>query len=158
MDKIAFKKFCHDEFTKRGFKKHKSTYYLIRSPGLLCELSLQGSYGAAYYINCDLFLGHYSSPKEYPSHYDSDLHLRAICVLSKDTYKGEHFMTPLIEYEKYTADELLPYFAKAFDEIIMPPLVNGKRELLKNIELWHFPPPFVKTKEDVLQKLILILD
>ena len=153
MDKDEFKQFCHNEFIKRGFKKRKSTYYLASETGLLCGLSLQGSYGAAYYINCDLFIGKYNNPKDYPSQYDSDLHRRPIAVLSKDTYKGEHFMTALIEFEKYTVEELLPYFNQAFDEVIMPPLINGKQQLLKNIELWEFPLPFVKSKDEVVQKL-----
>lgn len=153
MNKADFKDFCHDEFTKRGFKKHKSTYYLESSHGLLCGLTLQGSYGAAYYINCDFFIGNYSNPKEYPSQYDSDLYHRAISVLSKDTYKGEYFMTPLIEYKRYTLEELRPYFERAFDECIMPPLLKGKQELLNHLDIWHFPDPSVKSEKEVLEKL-----
>ena len=62
-------------------------------------------------------------------------------------------LNALIEFEKYTVEELLPYFNHAFDEVIMPPLINGKQQLLKNIELWEFPLPFVKSKEEVMQKL-----
>lgn len=153
MDKCEYKKFCHDEFAKRGFKKQKGMYFLLSKDGLLCALRLQGSYGAAYYINCYYFIGNHGSPIDYPSHNNFDLYDRPIRVPSRDTYKGEHFMTPLIEYEKYSAEELLPYFNQAFEEIIMPPLLNGKQELLMNIERWGFPLPFVKSKEEVMQKL-----
>ena len=153
MNKDEYRKFCHEEFIKRGFKRQKGMYYLSNQDGLLCALRLQGSYGAAYYVNCYYFIGNYSNPKEYPSHSEFDLYDRPITVLSRDTYKGEHFMTALIEFEKYTVEELLPYFNQAFEEIIMPPLVNGKQELLMNIERWGFPLPFVKSKEEVMQKL-----
>ena len=154
MDTSEYKNFCHEEFIKHGFNKQKEMYYHSSNLGLLCALRLQkSSYGAAYYINCYYFIGSYSNPKEYPSHPEFDLYDRPICVLSKDTYKGEHFMTALIEVEKYTVEELLPYFDQAFDEKIMPPLVNGKQELLMHIERWGFPLPFVKSKEEVMQKL-----
>ena len=153
MDKNEFKKFCHDEFTKREFKKRKNAYYRASEHGLLCVLRLQKSYGEAYYINCSFFIGNFSDPKDYPAREDYDLYDRPICVISRDTYKGEHFMHAMIEYEKYTAEELLPYFTKAFDERIMPPLINGKQELLKQIDLRGFPLKHVKSKEEVLQKL-----
>jgi len=153
MEKSNFKKFCHDRFTEHGFKKHRSTYYLASSHGLLCGLTLQGSYGTAYYINCDFFIGNFEDPKSYPSQYDSDLYDRPICVLSKTTYKGEHFMTALIEYEKYTEEELQPFFDQAFNNRIMPPLQNGKQELLMHLDEWELPDSDTDQLDTIRKKL-----
>ena len=154
MDKQAFKLFCHEEFVRQGFKKYRSTYYMYSQHGLLCALWLQSSYGSGYYINCDYFIGHFLNPKTYPSHYDFDLSDRPICVTSKVTYQGQYFMTPLIEYEKYSADELRQHFNDAFEKQIMPPIRYGKKELIKNLDVWHFPDPIIKSEAEILEKLM----
>lgn len=133
MEREEFRIFCHDEFVRRGFKKRKQMYY-FQGKGILCGLSLQKSIAEAYYINCDCFIGDFSNMKSYPSMYDSDYYFR-ICVLSKDTIYGEHFMEACIEYKLYTQEELRKYFDKAFEEHIMPIVVIGKEALLKEIEI-----------------------
>lgn len=153
MEKKEFKDFCHREFTQRGFKKCKSVYYSRSPHGILCGLSLQSAYGTGYYINCDFYIGEFNDPQIYPSQYDADLYDRPICVMSKVTYKGEYFMTPLIEYEKYSIEELLPFFSQAFENRILPPLRNGKHELLTHLDEWELPDPSVKSIESVLIKL-----
>ena len=40
MTKQEFKEFCHEEFTKRGFKKRRNMWYL-QGKGLLCGMYLQ---------------------------------------------------------------------------------------------------------------------
>ena len=154
MDKQEFRSFCHEEFVRRGFKKYRSTYYIYSNCGLLCALWLQSSYGSGYYINCDFFIGYFPDSKTYPSRYDYDLSDRPICVMSKTIYRGKSFMTPLIEYEKYSADELHQYFNKAFTEQIMPPIYLGKEELIKKLDVWNFPDPTIKSEEEILKKLM----
>jgi hypothetical protein len=72
----------------------------------------------------------------YPSQYQFDLHGRPFLVKSKTTYKGQQFLTALIEYEKYTVEELMPYIQSAFVEYILPPLLNGKQEFFGKFETW----------------------
>ena len=152
MQKNEFKDFCHDEFKRYGFKKQKSMYYRYSAEGLLCSLSLQGGCNY-YYINCDFFIGQYGKPEQYPSQYEADIFGRPISVLSRDTFKGEHYMTALIEYEKYASEELKPFFTRAFEELILPPLQIGKNELLKHLlndDDWDFTDLSIKSKEDRL--------
>lgn len=128
MNKQEFKDFCHSEFIKRGFVKQRSMYY-IHGEDLLCGIYMQKSMAEAYYVNFYFFIGEYENIKSYPKFSECDVYQR-IVVLSKDTIKGEHFMTALIDYEKYTIEEIKPYFDKAFDEYIMPPVLQGKRKIL----------------------------
>lgn len=150
MTKQEFIEFCHYEFTNRGFKKKKKMYYL-NGKDLLCGLDIQKSMGEAFYINYCYFIGRYDDIKQYPSYYDNDLSKR-IEVLSKATYKGEHFMGGLIEYERYTKEELKPYFDEAFDRYIMPPITEGKNIILENKE-YYLKTVFYEEKEELLNKL-----
>ena len=152
MQKTEFTIFCHNEFIGYGFQKQKSMYYRYSAEGLLCGLSLQGGYNY-YYINCDFFIGQYGKSEQYPSQYEADIFGRPISVLSRDTINGSHFMTAMIEYENYTAEELRPFFARAFEELILPPLQIGKNELLKHLlndEEWDYTDLSIKSKEDRL--------
>lgn len=155
MDKQEFKDFCHREFTRRGFKKHKNMYYRkSEEHGLLCGLELQHSqFGRYYYINCDFFIGTFGEPKTYPTKYEYDLYRRPFLVLSRRTWNGEHYITGEIDYETYTEEELLPIFAEAFDKRIMPALLLGKKELRDHLDVWD-TPKFDKEREaDVLRRL-----
>lgn len=49
MTKQEFKEFCHEEFTKRGFKKRRNMWYL-QGKGLLCGMYLQKSMAEAFYV------------------------------------------------------------------------------------------------------------
>lgn len=149
MDKKEFKDFCHIEFTKRGFKKRKKMYYL-QGKDFLCGLYLQNSsYGKAYYVEYDFFAGQYKDIKTYPTIYDCDL-CKRICILSKETVKGKRYMDAFIEYERYSAEELKPYFDEAFEKHIMPAVVNGKEFLLKDLEYYEASR---EEKKKVLEKL-----
>lgn len=134
MTKQEFKDFCHKDFTKRGFFKKKSMYY-IKGKDLLCGLYLQKSMGDAFYVEFDFFLNNYDDVKSYPTHYESDIYNR-FTVLSKVTYKGEYFMDAMIEYERYTEEELQPYFDKVFKEHIMPVVLLGKKFILDDIDFY----------------------
>lgn len=133
MDKNQFKSFCKNEFQKRGFKKVKSLFFL---PGeeVMCCLDLQKSdYSNVYYINYHYFIGDYRSQTVFPSRYDFDIFGSRICVMSKKTDKGKYYMTAMIEYELYTEDELRPFFDKEFEELILPPVYNGKKYILDHL-------------------------
>ena len=151
MTKQEFKDFCHEEFIKRGFVKKKKMYYLS-GKDLLCGLYLQKSMGEAFYVEYDFFIGEYKEEKLYPTVYESDIDIR-ICVLSKQTIKGERFMGALIEYEKYDSEEIRPYFDEAFEKYIMPPILEGKRILLEKRE-HYFAELFSEERDAVLEKLL----
>lgn len=150
MDKKQFKEFCKNEFMKRGFKKNKNTFYLAGND-LLCGIDLQKSnYGEIYYVNYFYFIGVFENITNYPTHYESDIQGR-ICVMSKEqTIQGKQFMTPMVEYEEYTEEELRPYFDTAFKEEILPPVYQGKKFILDNLEKLYF---LTLHQEEVMEKL-----
>ena len=151
MTKAEFKSFCDKEFKRHGFRKEKKTYYLSGTKSILCSLSFQNTnYGAMYYVNYDFYIGDFFDSKNYPTYYDSDVTGR-IGVMSKtQTIKGKHFMTALIEYEEYTEEELRPFFEKAMNEEILPPVVQGKKYILDNLNKLYF---LTLHQEEVMQKL-----
>ena len=108
--------------------------------------------GEAFYVEYDFFIGEYKEEKLYPTVYESDIDIR-ICVLSKQTIKGERFMGALIEYEKYDSEEIRPYFDEAFEKYIMPPILEGKRILLEKRE-HYFAELFPEERDVVLKKLL----
>ena len=125
------KEFCHEEFTKRGFKKRRNMWYL-QGKGLLCGMYLQKSMAEAFYVEYDFFFGDFSNVKKYATTYDSDVY-RRIGVLTKE----DKMLTGLIDYELYTPDELRPYFDKAFEEHIMPAIHYGKSYILKEADYYY---------------------
>lgn len=131
MNKLEFKKFCHTEFIKRGFKKIKNGYYLQGSKDILCGIFLQKSnFGELYYVN---YCFHVCALKEniIPSYYDMDIDGGRITVKSKTQKDSKDLpiMTSQIEYENYSAEELAKYFDKEFKEMILPPIPCGQRKL-----------------------------
>lgn len=150
MTKQEFKDFCHKEFTKRGFKKRKSMYYL-EGKDLLCGLYLQKSMSDAYYVEYDFFLGEYSETNKYPTTYEADISMR-FTVLSKDTYEEEYFMDACIEYELYMEEEIKKYFDKEFEEHIMPIVEEGKERLKQDLE-YFFDEMFEEEIQSLLKKL-----
>ena len=151
MTKQEFKEFCQAKFFKRGFKKKKKMYYL-EGTEVLCGIELQKSnYGACYYVNCHFFIGNYDCPACYPTSYESDI-CRRIAVLSKDTINGQHFMDALIEYEKYDVNELKPYFERAFDDFILPPVLEGVSVFLEK-KSHYFSSVFPKDYDKVMGKI-----
>lgn len=151
MDKKQFKEFCWNEFKTRGFKRQKNAFYLV-GRDLLCGIDLQKSnYGEVYYVNFYYFIGDYHNINIYPTHYDSDIQAR-IVVMSRgrNTIKGEHFLTEMVEYEEYTEDVLKPFFDKEFKERILPPLIQGKRFILENLGKLY---GLTLRQEEVLKKL-----
>ena len=45
-------------------------------------------------------------------------------------------MDAMIEYERYTEEELQPYFDKVFKEHIMPVVLLGKKFILDDIDFY----------------------
>ncbi len=154
MDRKEFKAFCHEEFTRRGFRKKKSMYYLkSREHGLLCGLELQPGHDY-FYINCNFYMGEFDERQPYPTKYAFDLYGRPVRVWSQDTVNGQPFMDAMIEYAYHTPETLTPYFEEAFEKWILPPLREGKQELWKNLDTVWIPPIHDKKQvEDVMRKL-----
>ena len=151
MTKKEFRDFCHMEFTKRGFIKKKTMYYL-KGKDLLAGLYLQKSMAEAYYVEYDFFIGKYDDINLYPTTFESDVH-RRIVVWSKDTINGEHFFDAMIEYERYSIEEIKPHFDKAFEEYIMPPIIEGKSWILENKD-YYLETLFPPKREKIIEKLL----
>lgn len=151
MTKEEFKELCQTEFVKRGFCKRKSCYYLLGVDGLLGGLHLQSSCGGkAYYVNIYFYLDGVSDTKKYPACHEADLHGR-INVWSRATYKGQHFMSSLIEFEKYSQEELFNYITDDLDSIVMPPLLYGRRMLRDCLTRLHIHPD--RDSGEVMRKI-----
>lgn len=149
MEKKEFQNFCKKEFEKQGFKKIKNTYYLV-GLDLLCGILLQKSnFGNVYYINYFFCIGNFEGSNNYPTYHDSDIDGRVI-VTSKTTSYGKFYKTAQIEYEYYTEDELRPFFEKEFEEVILPPVYQGKKYILENLNKLYYLKLY---PEEVMRKL-----
>ena len=150
MDKNQFKAFCKKEFEARGFKKQKNVFYLT-GHDLLCGIDLQKSnYGDIYYVNYYYFIGEFENGIDYPTPYDSDIEERILAMSKTQTVHGKCFLTAMIEYEEYTEEELRPYFDRAFEERILPPVYQGKKYILNNLGKLY---SLTLHKEEVMRKL-----
>ena len=150
MDKKEFKEFCKKEFEARGFRKQKNVFYL-KGNDLLCGIDLQKSnYGDIYYVNYYYFIGEFENTANYPSLYDSDVEGRILAMSKVQTVQGKSFLTTMIEYEEYTEEELRPYFDKAFKEMILPPVLQGKKYILDNLGILY---SLTLNKVEVMRKL-----
>ena len=152
MNKEEFKKFCHIEFTKRGFKKIKKGYYLQGPKDILCGIFLQKSnFGEIYYVNYCFHIC-FSQENIVPSYYDMDIDGGRITVKSKTQKNSDDLpiMTSQIEYEDYSAEELAKYFDKEFEEMILPPIYQGKKYILDNLNKLYF---LTLRPKEVMRKL-----
>ncbi len=150
MDSKQFKIFCENEFKNKGFKKNKKAFYLF-GKDVLCGIDWQRSrYSNSYYVNYYFFIGDFSSRKNLPLYYESDIQGR-IKVLSKEqNFQAKQFMTPLIEYEKYTENELKDYFDFEFENVILPPIIRGKEYILHNLNSKYFS---IHSTEVIVKKI-----
>ena len=105
MTKQEFNVFFKNECNSRGFRKVKKYFYLLGTE-VMCSIHLQKSnYGNVYYVNYCFYIGDFRQCKDYPTHYDADI-VGRINVMSKtQQYQGKCFMTSMIEYDEYTAEE-----------------------------------------------------
>ena len=150
MDKKQFKDFCKKEFEARGFKKKKNVFYLLGQE-LVCGIELSKSnYGNEYYVDFFYCIGDYSKVAKLPVYYDSDIEERILVMSKTSTVQGKHFITSQIEYEEYTEEELRPYFDKEFEERILPPVHQGKKNILDNLGKLY---SLTLHKEEVMRKL-----
>ena len=124
MTKQEFKKFVQNQCIANGFKTIKSCYYLAGKDSL-CKIWLQKSnYGNIYYVNYDYYDG-FNDYNTIPSNEARINGGGRIVVMSRtQKYKGEFFLTGLIEYEEYTESELYPYFEREFKTNILPRLLQ----------------------------------
>ncbi len=155
MDKNEFKAFCKKEFHKRGYRKIKNMYYLCGIRDVMSGLELQKSnFGKEYYVNFYFFIGNFenTSSSLYPTLYEYDVYGR-IGVMSKTKHdnQGNLFETGAIEYEEYTEETLQPYFDKAFDKLILPPVYKGKKYILENLNKLYF---LTLRQNEVMRKLL----
>ena len=151
MDSKEFKKFCKDEFTKRGFRKVKNDY-CCQGNGVLCRLNLQHSrFGPDYYINIYFYIGDFSD-KEYPILDEYDFYGRFTAMSKMTTEKGKTFLCSQIEYTYYTEDELRPYIEMSFNQKICPVLEHGKKEIIPLLEKKKFFTNVFR-EEETLNKL-----
>ncbi len=89
----------------------------------MCGIDLQKSnYSDYFYVNYFYFIGNLENVEKYPIHYDSDIQGRIAVMSVKDTFQGNKFLTAMIEYKEYTEAQLCPFFEKAFEEKILPPI------------------------------------
>ena len=150
MDKKQFMGFCKNEFKARGFKKKKNVFYLA-GHDLLCGIDLQKSnYGDVYYINYYYFIGDFENNSHYPTHYESDIQGRIVVMSKKQTFQGKQFLTAQVEYEEYSEDELRPFFEREFKEKILPPINQGKKYILDNLNSLYF---LTLNQGEVMRKL-----
>lgn len=151
MDKKEFKQFCHNEFVGRGFKRKKSMYYLRGLDDILCGIWLkQSNYGSVYTVMFYYFFDNAPVEQIYPLHHEYDL-VGYIKVLSKDTVRGQRYFSGTIDYEKYTEEELKPYFDRAFEEYILPPIELGKAQIIAYNE--HLTAHHTRSKNEVIDEL-----
>lgn len=127
MNKTEFLDFCEREFLKRGFVKVKKSYYLDGPRNIVCGIFLQKSnFGACYYINYGFYIKEQENLAKYPSYYEMDIDGR-IQIHSK------HGITAQIDYVDYCDADLSEDFEAAFNTRILPPIMEGKSFILKNI-------------------------
>lgn len=150
MTKEEFKKFIKKICYENNFKKIKNEFYLAGEE-VMGSISLQKSnYGDFYYVNFHFYIGDYRDCKTYPTHYDADVDGRIKAMSKNVTDQGKCFMTGMIEYTEYSEEDLRGYFAKEFDERILPPIFKGRKFILDNLNsLYHL----TLNKEKVLSKL-----
>ena len=118
---------------------------------LLCGIDLQKSnYGDVYYVNYYYFIGNFENVTNYPTHYESDIQGRIVVMSKKQSFQGKQFMTPQIEYEEYTEDELRYFFELEFEEKILPPIIQGKKYILLNLNTLYF---LTLNQSEVMRKL-----
>lgn len=110
----------------------------------------KSDFGEVYYVNFYYFIGDFKDVKNYPTYYESDIDGRIVVMSKAQTQQGKQVRTSLIEYEEYTEDELRPFFDKAFEEKILPPIYQGKKYILDNLNVLY---SLSLNREEVMRKL-----
>lgn len=133
MNKKEFVGFCKKKFSKYGFEK-KGKYFYRQGKNLICGLYLQhSSFGKYYYINFFYSIGNYIEILQLPTIYDSHIDGRILIMSKTQTFQGERFLTAQIEYEEYSEEELRSFIDGEFQKIILPPIIQGKKYILDNL-------------------------
>ena len=131
--------------------KRKKICSILKGADLLCRINLQKSnYGNVYYVNYQYFIGDFDDSINYSSLEECDIEGRIIVLSKKETFQGKSFMTPQIEYEEYTEEELRKFFENEFKEKILPPIKQGKKYILSKLDQIYF---LTLNQESVRKKL-----
>ena len=68
----------------------------------------------------------------------------------KQTFQGKCFITAQVEYEEYTEDELRPFLDRELEKKVLPPICQGKKYILDNLNTLYF---LTLNQEEVMRKL-----
>lgn len=153
MTKQEFKEFCKVQFHSKGFIKVKKMFYFDSDSDILCGIDLQKSnFGNTYYVNVYFFVKSFIEHDLYPTYLEADFNRRIMIMSKKQTYQGEVFLTPQIEYEEYESEELGMYFQQNFEEWIMPAIEKGIGYIAERVNDNFFAPNYAR-RERVLEIL-----
>lgn len=139
MTKQEFKQLCDGILKKHGFFKTHGHYYLDLGLDILGAVFFQASdYCSAYYLNCGFGI---KSEMSIPYPKLTDVHFSwRISVPDKEkrTYVPalDGCMTTMIEYEKYSPEEIEPYIEQDLTSWIIPAIKNGKDFILNREDLY----------------------
>ena len=138
-------------FTKEVFIREKM-HYLDGDRDVLGAIFLaKSNYSNSYYVECDFCIKGLNQNLPYPNHYQVDVGNRIVVLSKTQTINGEKIMTAAIEYEHYSPEELRPYFDKAFEDWIMPPIIHGKKVLLEYIKVKYYA--HVLREKEIMEEL-----
>lgn len=140
MTKDEFLSLCDRIFKRYGFLRRGRHYYIDLESDIIGSIFFQSSdYGAAYYLNCGFGIKSEIENLPYPKRHDFQMSWR-IDVLGKERLpylpNPEKYMTEVIKYEKYTAEEIGSYLTLALDEWVIPAIRNGYAYILGHEELY----------------------
>ena len=110
----------------------------------------KSNYGNVYYVNYQYFIGDFDDSINYSLLEECDVEGRIIVRSKKETFQGKPLMTPQIEYEEYTEEELRKFFENEFKEKILPPIKQGKKYILSKLDQIYF---LTLNQESVRKKL-----
>ena len=139
MTKQEFKALCDGILKRYGFMKARGQYYLDMGSDIIGAVLFQASdYGGAYYLNCGFGIKA-EMPTPYPKLTEVNFCWR-IEVPGKEKYtyfpRPEGYMSTMIDYEKYTEDEIRPYIEQALETWVIPAIKNGKDYILTRDDLY----------------------
>lgn len=150
MDKKTFISFCKTYFVSSGFQKKGNTFYML-GRDLLCGIVLQKSnFGDSYYINYCFWLEGAFDNLSYPPRHNCDIEGRFRVMSKSMTHQGKPFATPQIKYEDYSEEELRMFFDNEYQNLISPPIKEGKRYIADNLNKLYY---LTLNQEEVLRKL-----
>ena len=137
MTKQEFLDLCDRVFKKCGFVKHRKHYYLDMGSDLVGSIIFQGSaFGKGYYLEGSFSYKDKNEYLPYPTLTEIDLGQR-IYVQGKEPIGGScEYMTTLIKYELYAAEEIEESIEQALTSWIMPAIQYGQTYIWAHEDLY----------------------